>query len=90
MIDAILNKKLKKAIKELKDLTPPPMNKMLDQPSRRRKEGKACPLLMCQQQILVGWFTCSSSLIFDAKLKVYLHAAIYLICMICITAQNYC
>jgi hypothetical protein len=61
LIDAILNKNLKKAIKELKDLTPPPMNKMLDQQPRTEaiKKKKRRPLLMCHQQILVGWFTCS-------------------------------
>ncbi|XP_028400848.1 uncharacterized protein LOC114523975 [Dendronephthya gigantea] len=34
MIDAISNKKLNKAIEELKGLTPPPMNKMLDMQPR--------------------------------------------------------
>jgi hypothetical protein len=50
MIDAILNKKLKKAIKELKDLTPPPMNKMLDQQPRtkaikKKKRRESMPIV---------------------------------------------
>jgi hypothetical protein len=47
LIVAILNKNLKKAIKELKDLTPPPMNKMLDQQPRteaikKKKRRETC------------------------------------------------
>ncbi|CAB3995098.1 Hypothetical predicted protein [Paramuricea clavata] len=50
MIDAILNKKLKKAIKELKDLTPPPMNKMLDQQPhteaiKKKKRRESMPIV---------------------------------------------
>ncbi len=50
MMDGILNKKLEKAIEELDDLTPPPMNKMLDkQPHaeaiKKKKRRESMPIV---------------------------------------------
>jgi hypothetical protein len=50
IVDAILGKKLEKEIKELKDETPPPMNRMLEKQPRsdaihKKKQRESMPIV---------------------------------------------